>query len=272
MRRALQLHSRGRSTLRYPILFSERIYAFFIIPLLFLGLLIFVGDRLFDISFAVPPINAHIVILAVLATLARLLIAYIFALVISLPLALLATATPLTKKIFLPLFDIFESIPVLAFFPILVVFFVKFGLRDEAAMFVIFLGMIWNIVFTAIGGITLIPKDIKDVATIFHLTRFRYFFKVLLPSIFPELVTGSILAFAEGWNIIIVAEVLHVYIKGGTPDQDLFGVGSLLVRAISEGQNGVFAIVLAAMVFVIALFNFFVWQKLLRVSDRFKFE
>ena len=31
----------------------------------------------------------------------------------------------------------------------------------------------------------------------------------------------------QGWNIVIVAEVLHTYIPGGSPQNDLFGIGSM---------------------------------------------
>ena len=45
---------------------------------------------------------------------------------------------------------------------------------------------------------------------------------------------------AQGWNLIIVAEVMHTYILHGTTSQDLFGLGSILVNASASGQNSVF--------------------------------
>jgi NitT/TauT family transport system permease protein len=94
----------------------------------------------------------------------------------------------------------------------------------------------------------------------------------VIPAVVPYLVTGSLLAWAQGWNIIIVAEVLHTYIPGGTAANDPFGIGSVLVSASANGENGLFIVALLAMVFVIAVINFLVWQKLLHYAERFKFE
>ena len=51
----------------------------------------------------------------------------------------------------------------------------------------------------------------------------------------PYIVTGSLLAWAGGWNIIIVAEVLHTYIPGGA--RDLFGIGSAAGRRLGLGPG-----------------------------------
>src|SRR6185437_12134219 len=134
----------------------------------------------------------------------RLLVAYVCALIISLPLALLVTWSSRAEKIFLPLFDIMQSVPVLAFFPVVIVFFVHYGFYSGAAIFILFVTMLWSIVFSLVGGLRVIPEDIKAVGHIFGVRGVSFIEKILLPSVFPYLVTGSLLAFAGGWNIIIV--------------------------------------------------------------------
>ena len=170
------------------------------------------------------------------------------------------------------MFDILQSIPILALFPVIIMLFIRFGDLNGAAIFILFLSMLWNLVFTLVGGLKLIPHDIIDAAHIFGLHGVSYLKRLILPAIVPQLVTGSILAVAQGWNITIVAEVLHTYIPGGTSAQDLFGVGSILVSAAAHAQNGTFLGAVFTMVVIIALFNFFVWQKLLRLAQRFRFE
>jgi NitT/TauT family transport system permease protein len=99
-----------------------------------------------------------------------------------------------------------------------------------------------------------------------------YVRRILLPAIVPYAITGSLLAWAQGWNIVIVAEVLHTYIPGGSPSNDLFGIGSMLVNATASGQNGIFIVAILAMVLLIGFLNFFIWQKLLHYAERYKFE
>ena len=132
--------------------------------------------------------------------------------------------------------------------------------------------MLWNIVFSLVGGLNVIPADIKSAAHVFGIKGFSLIRKITLPAIVPYIITGSLLAWAQGWNIVIVAEVLHTYIPGGATSNDLFGIGSMLVNATAGGDNGVFVVAILSMILLIAFLNFFVWQKLLHYAERFKFE
>lgn len=242
-------------------------------PLIFIAVLILVL-KLFP---AIPGAATHAVSVAYLiralaATFFRLLAAYILALIFSVPLALLVNHSPFVERLLLPLFDIVQSVPVLAFFPVVVLFFVNYHFLNGAAIFIIFLSMLWNIVFSLVGGLKVIPNDIKSAAYVFNVRGFDFVRRILLPAAVPYLVTGSLLAWAQGWNIIIVAEVLHTYIPGGAPNQDLFGIGSVLVNAAASGQNLIFFGAVLTMTSAIAFLNFFVWQKLLRYAEQYKFE
>lgn len=205
-------------------------------------------------------------------TLTRLFVAYIFSLILAIPLALAITSSPKAEKILLPVFDIIQSIPVLAFFPIIVVFFTKNQAFELAAIFILFMSMLWNMVFTMVGGLKAIPEDVKSAATIFNVYGFKKLIYITLPAIFPFITTGSLLAWGQGWSIVIVAEVLHTYIPHGNVSQDLLGLGSLLVDSFSQGKNSIFLAALAIMILIISLLNFIVWQRLLHFTERFRFD
>lgn len=205
-------------------------------------------------------------------TLLRLLVAYIIALFLSIFLALFITSSEKLEKILLPIFDIAQSIPVLAFFPILVVAFIQARFLEGAAIFIITFAMAGNLVFSMIGGLKTIPEDIHSTARVFGAKGINKLLNITLPSIFPSIMTGSLLAWSQGWSIIIVAEALHTYIPNGTPKDDLFGLGSLLVDAFSQGKNGIFLASLVTMIVIIALLNYFIWQKLLHFAERFRFD
>ncbi len=251
----------------------QKFYSFFLVPL-FVVLLIYLAFKIFPNFNQSTNGNFSIeyVFFAVLSTLVRLLIAYFLSVIIAFPLAVLAVYNRFFEAILLPLFDIIQSMPVLALFPIVVLLFVRFGMYNGAAIFILFLSMLWNIVFTLVGGLKIIPKDITYAAEVFGIKGFSYFRKVIIPGVFPELVTGSILAFSQGWNLTIVAEAIHTYIPGGKESQDLFGIGSALVHA-SAGANGtLFVYAVVAMTVVIGLMNLLIWQRLLHYAERFRFE
>ncbi len=202
----------------------------------------------------------------------RIALAYALSLFVAIPLALWATRSKWSERILLPIFDVLESVPVLAFFPLVILFFVKFDFFDGAAIFVIFVDMMWNILFTMVGGLKTIPQDITLAARVLGIRGTDYVRRVQLPAVTPHIVTGSILAWGAGWNIIIVAEVLHTYLPNGAPTQDLFGIGSVLVHASVAGQTQLFMAAVAVLVVSIAVMNIFVWQRLLHYAERFKFE
>lgn len=242
-----------------------------------LVLLIIVLTFIFNSLYPQKPINLSQVssldlILASISSLERLLIAYCLALFFSVPLALLITLTPKVEKVLLPFFDVLESVPILVFFPVVVLVFLKIGSFEGAAIFILFMAMIWNLVFSMVGGLSTIPQDIKEASVLFRAKGLKKLWYITLPSIFPFIVTGSLLAFAQGWNILIIAEVIHNYIPGGTTAEDRFGLGSLLVNSSLQGNTSIFIASIAVLVLIITLFNFFVWQKLLKLSERYKFE
>lgn len=223
-------------------------------------------------TFDINRISFGDIFTATLNTFFRMFVAYVASLVVSIPLALLIAMTPTVQRILLPVADILQSVPVLAFFPVVVVFFTASRQFELAAIIVIFLSMLWNIVFPVIGGLQTIPDDIKNAAIVFKVRGLRRFWYITLPAIMPFIITGSLLAWAQGWTIVIVAEVLHAYIPHGTPSQDLLGLGSLLVDSNAQGQPAVFASALAAMILLVTLINLLVWQPLLHLAQRFRFD
>lgn len=176
-------------------------------------------------------------IVALGASLMRLFVAYAFALIIGVALGLLAERGKRTESILLPVFDVLESMPVLAFFPVIIILFLHANLLEGAAIFIIFFSMVWNIAFSVVGGVRQMPADILSISTIFGLSKMEKLRKILLPAVFPAVLTGSILAVADGWNIVIVAEALHAYAPVSSEAHDLFGIGSILVTASAGGDT-----------------------------------
>lgn len=227
------------------------------------------GFRAIPTSFAT---ELGMLLTALGASLIRLFIAYLFALVIGVLLGLLAERGKKTESILLPVFDVLESMPVLAFFPVIIILFLHANLLEGAAIFIIFFSMVWNIAFSVVGGVRQTPADILSIGRVFGLSTGETFRKILLPSVFPAVLTGSILAVADGWNIVIVAEALHAYAPVSTSAHDLFGIGSILVTASAGGDTATVIFSMTVLVVVIAFVNIALWQPLLSYAERYKFE
>ncbi len=257
----------------YAFSLRQRLYSFVAIPILVVLVIFFIQTRFTNFSYtAVSQLTLVSVVGALFSSLARLFVAYAISLALSIPMSLLVTRNATAERLLLPTFDILQSVPILAFFPIVIAFFLHFNFTNGAAVFVLVISMVWSLVFSLAGGLREIPSDIHAAAQVFGLRGWGLARKVLLPASVPYLITGSLLAWAEGWNILIVAEVLHTYIPGGTSSQDLFGIGSVLVNAAASGHQQTFLLAIVVMVIAIGLMNFFIWQKLLHYAERFKFE
>lgn len=204
-------------------------------------------------------------------TLLRLLVSYLISLPIAILLAVLVTANQRAESVLLPAFDVLQSVPVLAFFPVAVLAFAQVGLLEGAAILVLVLTMLFNIMFSLIVALHTIPEDVELAAHNYGATGWRYLWYILIPATFPALVTGSILAWGQAWNISIVAE----YINYGSIHHYLPGLGSTLDQAASStgsGDTTLFIVALLALVVLVIVLNRVVWQPLINLSERFKFE
>jgi NitT/TauT family transport system permease protein len=267
------IHYSHRGQRMHKVSLVEKLSLWLLIPVILIALTIAVIELSGgNISGDVGNVQITYLGLAFFSSFVRLFISYIFSLIIGTALALCILRSHVWERVLIPMYDVLESVPVLVFFPVIILFFVHYNLLNSAAIFIIILTMIWSVVFAAIGGLHVIPEEIMSVPKVFGLGRFQSLRKVILPALFPSLVTGSLLAWAAGWNILIVAEVLRTYVPPNQNVGNIFGIGSVLVQASSSGNQSLFMWSIVIIVLAIMLINIFVWQKLLRYAEKFKFD
>ena len=154
----------------------------------------------------------------------------------------------------------FASIPATAFFPFMaaLVNYLPGGLEFPSILLIL-TGMQWYMLFNLVGGVRSIPGDIEESARAFRSTRSQYLRRVLFPSIYPSLITGSITAWGGGWNALIVSE----YLVYGEKTYSVNGIGSLLDRAAYDlGNTVLILIIVGVMVATIVTINNLVWRRL----------
>jgi NitT/TauT family transport system permease protein len=219
-----------------------------------------------------PPwrVNLGEVLLAAAATMARLLVAYVLSVVLALAAAFVVTTYARAEMVLMPVFDVLQSVPVLAFFPVAVLLFARFGFYEGAAQLVLLTAMLWSLLFSIVTAVRAIPRDVKDAARIYGAKGLKYWRYVVLPASFPAIVTGSILAFGAGWNVVIVAE----FINYGGKKITLTGLGSTLDYATQSDppDMAMFVTALVVLVTIILIVNRLVWHRLIIKAQRYKFE
>ncbi len=217
-----------------------------------------------------PPEAANIP-LAILASAARLFVAYIISLAWTLPVAVWIGRNENVARWLTPVFEIVASVPATALFPLIVVFVISTtGIMDLAAVLLVLTGMQWYLLFNLISGVKSIPGDMLEAARSMGIHGTMFWRRLLLPAIFPSLITGSITAWGGGWNALIVSEYV-VYAK---KTYTAFGIGSLLDQATYVTGNATMLVLsLLAMIVTITLLNRFVWRRLYNyAAHKFKIE
>jgi NitT/TauT family transport system permease protein len=136
-------------------------------------------------------------------------------------------------------------------------------------MLVMLLGTQWYILFNVIAGAMAIPTDLKEAARVFRFTSWERWHRLILPGIFPYLVTGLVTASGNAWNASIIAEYFHFQGK----IVSTAGLGSAISRASDSGRFDVLLASTLIMATVVVLINRLVWRRLYRLaSSRFKLE
>ena len=169
-----------------------------------------------------------------------------------------------------PVVQIAASIPATALFPIILLLLLRLrGGLEIAAMLLMLFGTQWYILFNVIAGAMAIPTDLKEAAQIFRFSswdRWRY---LILPGIFPYLVTGLVTASGGAWNASIVAEYFHF--QGRIVSTA--GLGSTISSASDSGRFDVLLAATLIMATIVVLLNRLLWRRIYRLaSSRYKLE
>lgn len=169
-----------------------------------------------------------------------------------------------------PLAQIAASVPATALFPIVLLVLIRWGGGiNIGAIALMLLGTQWYILFNVIAGATAIPNDLREVTDLFNFGLLDRWRSLILPAIFPYLVTGLVTAAGGAWNASIVAEYFHF--KGETLAAT--GLGATISRATDEGNFDLLLASTLTMIVMVVLINRLVWRRLYKLAaTRFKLE
>ncbi|MCU1316646.1 MAG: binding-protein-dependent transport system inner rane component [Candidatus Acidoferrum typicum] len=186
------------------------------------------------------------------------------------PVGVAIGANPRLARIAQPLVQMAASIPATALFPIILLFLLRLrGGLEMAAMLLMLLGTQWYILFNVIAGAMAIPTDLQEAAQIYRFRSWDRWRHLILPGIFPYLVTGMVTASGGAWNASIVAEYFHF--QGRIVSTA--GLGSTISSASDSGRFDVLLASTLIMATVVVLINRLLWRRLYRLaSSRFKLE
>ncbi|MSP61244.1 MAG: ABC transporter permease [Myxococcales bacterium] len=134
-----------------------------------------------------------------------------------------------------PVVQLLRPISPLAWIPIAIL---TLGVGDGAAIFLIFLGAFFPIVFATMNGVIAVPAMYVQAGENFGLSAGALLWRVILPAALPQVLSGLRIALGIAWIVVVAAEMLAV-------DS---GLGYLIIDARNAGKR--YDLVVAGMVLI----------------------
>ena len=104
-----------------------------------------------------------------------------------------------------PYVTFLRSLPPLAYFSLLIIWF---GIGNASKVWLLFLTAFPPIALSVVGGVQAIRADRVDAARALGASRLQVLRHVQLPSVLPEVFTGTRLAIGFAWTTIVAAETV----------------------------------------------------------------
>jgi NitT/TauT family transport system permease protein len=164
-----------------------------------------------------------------------------------------------------PIVQVIASIPATALFPIILLALLRLpGGLNIAAVLLMLMGTQWYLLFNVIAGAAAIPQDLRYTTDLLRLKTFDRWRTLILPALFPYIITGSITASGGAWNASIVAE----YVEFGGQTHETIGAGALIARATSASDYPLLLASTLGLILAVITINRTFWRRLYRLAER----
>src|SRR6202795_278129 len=203
----------------------------------------------------------------------RMLAGLVLSLIFTLTYATWAAKSERAGKLLVPLLDILQSVPILGFISITVVFFLSLAPgrvlgAEFASIFAIFTSQAWNMAFSFYQSLRTIPLELSEAAESFRLSPWMRFWQLEVPFGLPALIWNMMMSMSGSWFFVVASEAISV----GNTTVTLPGVGSYIALAIAQKNLVAVGWAIGTMLVVILVYDQILFRPLVAWADRFRFE
>jgi len=248
--------------------------------LVIIGLIAFLGEASHGLLEPLTKLDAQPLSLApshlpeyAARTTLRMFAALALSMIFTLTYATWAAKSPRAGKLLVPILDILQSVPILGFISITVVFFMSLAPgrvlgAEFAAVFAIFTSQAWNMAFSFYQSLRTVPIELREAADSFLLSPWMRFWQLEVPFALPSLIWNMMMSMSGGWFFVVASESISV----GHTNVALPGVGSYIAMAIAERNLPAIGWAILTMLIVILAYDQLLFRPLIAWVDRFRVE
>ncbi len=204
------------------------------------------------------------VMVGAVLTALRVFSALVLSLLWTVPVGVAIGRNPRLAQVLQPVVQIAASVPATALFPVLLLFLIHIGGGLQiGSVALMMLGTMWYILFNVIAGAQAIPAELFEAAVIYKLPRLQRWRTLILPGIFPYLITGIITAVGGAWNASVVSE--YIQFQGKTLTTP--GLGSIISQTSATSKYPLLLAATAILSILVVITNRLIWRPLYRIAE-----
>jgi NitT/TauT family transport system permease protein len=143
---------------------------------------------------------------AIVTSSRRILLAFLLASALALPLGVLMGAFEPVNRLFEPIMAPLRYMPISAFIPLLILWF---GIYEKQKIAFLFLGVFVYLLPVVVSAIRAVPEELVQTALTLGAGRLQVIRTVLLPAALPEIFDSFRVMNAILWTYVILAEAVN---------------------------------------------------------------
>lgn len=174
----------------------------------------------------------------VAASLKRVMLALLAAIVLGVSFGLVCGWVPRVKAALNPLFIALRPIPPIAWIPLIILWF---GIGEFPKVLLVFLGAFFPIAQNTLSGVEMVDSMYLQVGKIYKANTWGMLKHIVFPASMPAIIAGIKIAISSGWMVVVAAEMLasksglgFLIIRG----QESFDIALVLVGMVLIGIIG----------------------------------
>jgi NitT/TauT family transport system permease protein len=171
------------------------------------------------------------------ASLWRVGVGFLFALVFSIPIGVLMGSFPSIRALLEPMFGLMRYMPAPAFIPLLILYL---GIGEEPKIMLIFIGVFFFNSLMVMDTVKFVSKDLIEATYMLGGNRWEILTQVIFPHVLPGILDASRINLAAAWQLVIVSELIaateglgrRISVAGRFLRTDEIFVGLIVIGAI----------------------------------------
>ncbi len=148
----------------------------------------------------------------------RILVAFLLASAVAIPLGVLMGTFPAIEAIFAPFVSAWRYLPAPSFIPILLMWF---GTGEAPKLALLFLGVVFFLITLVMDHTKNVRQELIETALTLGATRRVTVLNVVFPAVLPDIVVSMRQMMAMAWTYLVIAEIVA----------STTGIGAMMMRA-----------------------------------------